>query len=61
MCEALGVSHAGFYAWLMRPRSKGSRSDEELTARVRASFLASDRTKGFSAALFSPPIVQSAT
>jgi putative transposase len=46
LCEALGVSRGGFYAWLTRPRSRRSRSDEELSARVRASFLASDRTYG---------------
>jgi putative transposase len=44
MCEALGVSRGGFYAWLTRLRSQRSRSDEELGAKVRASFLASDRT-----------------
>jgi putative transposase len=43
LCGALGVSRGGFYAWLTRPRSR-SRSDEELGARIRASFLASDRT-----------------
>lgn len=46
MCEALGVSRGGFYAWLTRPRSCRSRSDEALSARVRASFLASGRTYG---------------
>ena len=46
MCEALGVSRGGFYGWLTRPRSQRSRSDEELGAKVRASFLASDRTYG---------------
>ena len=46
MCEALGVSRGGFYAWLTRPRSKRSRDDEELGAKVRASFLSSDRTYG---------------
>ena len=46
LCGALGVSRAGFYAWLTRPRSQRSRSDEELGAKVRASFLASDRTYG---------------
>ena len=46
LCGALGVSCGGFYAWLSRPRSRRSRSDEELTAKVRASFLASDRTYG---------------
>jgi putative transposase len=46
MCEALGVSRGGFYAWLTRPHSLRSRSDEVLGAKVRASFLASDRTYG---------------
>ena len=44
MCGALGVSRGGFYAWLTRPRSARSRSDDDLGAKVRASFLASDRT-----------------
>ena len=39
MCEALGVSRGGFYAWLTRPRSQRSRNDEELGAKVRTSFL----------------------
>ena len=46
LCEALGVSRGGFYAWLTRPRSQRDRSDEELGEKVRASFLASDRTYG---------------
>ena len=46
LCEALDVSRGGFYAWLTRPRSQRSRSDEELGAKVRASFVASDRTYG---------------
>ena len=46
LCGALGVSRGGFYAWLRRPRSRRSRRDEELGAKVRASFLASDRTYG---------------
>src|SRR3954447_25460946 len=36
--EALGVSRGGFYAWLTRPRSRRSWSEEELDAMVRASF-----------------------
>jgi putative transposase len=40
------VSGPKAYAWLTRPRSRRSRSDEELGAKVRASFLASDRTYG---------------
>src|ERR1022692_4648497 len=46
LCGALGVSRGGFYAWLTRPRSQRSRRDEELAAKVRASFLARDRTYG---------------
>ena len=46
LCEALGVSRGGFYGWRTRPRSQRSRSDEELGAKVRSSFLASDRTYG---------------
>ena len=36
----------GFYVWLTRPRSQSNRSDEELGAQVRSSFLGSDRTYG---------------
>jgi hypothetical protein len=36
LCGALGVSRGGFYAWLTRPRSQRSRSDEELGAKVHA-------------------------
>src|SRR5205085_1266496 len=46
LCGALGVSRGGFYAWLTRPRSQRNRSDEELGAKIRASFLTSDRTYG---------------
>ena len=34
LCEALAVSRGGFYAWLTRPISAHSRSDEELGAKV---------------------------
>ena len=46
LCEALGVSRSGFHDWLTRPRSARARSDEELTTKVRASFVASSRTYG---------------
>ena len=46
MCEALGVSRSGFHAWLTRPPSAKARSDEALGARVRESFVRSDRTYG---------------
>ena len=48
MCEALGVSRSGFHAWLTRPVSARARSDEAFGARVRASFMLSDRTYGTS-------------
>jgi len=46
LCGALGVSRGGFYAWLTRPPSARARDNEVLAARVRASFLDSDRTYG---------------
>ena len=46
MCEALGVSRSGFYAWRSRPRSRRSLDDEALGAQVRNSFIGSDRTYG---------------
>jgi putative transposase len=46
LCEALDVSRSGFHAWLNRPPSKRSRHDGELSASMRTSFLASDRTYG---------------
>jgi len=46
MCDALGVSRSGFFAWLTRPRSARAQSDEAIGAKVRASFLQSDRTYG---------------
>jgi putative transposase len=46
LCEALGVSRAGFYAWRTRSPSARAKANEQLLARVRASFLASDRTYG---------------
>jgi putative transposase len=46
LCEALGVSRSGFHAWLTRSPSRRAREDEEIGARVRASFVASSRTYG---------------
>ncbi len=46
LCKALDVSRSGFQAWLTRSPSRRTRYDEELTASVRTSFLASDRTYG---------------
>ena len=46
ICEALGVSRSGFHAWLVRAPSARSRSDADLAAKVRASFISSYRTYG---------------
>ena len=46
LCEALGVSRSGFYAWLRRGPSTRSRREEMLSAKIRASFADSDRTYG---------------
>jgi len=46
MCESLGVSRSGFYAWLNRPRSQRSLDDEMLSGKIRQSHIASDRTYG---------------
>lgn len=46
LCGALGVSRGGFYAWLTRPPSARARNNEVLAAKVRTSFLGSDRTYG---------------
>ena len=46
LCESIGVSRSGFYAWLSRPRSTRSLADEALGAKVFQSFVASDRTYG---------------
>ena len=46
MCEALEVSRSGLHAWLTRSASVKARSDEALGARVRESFVRSDRTYG---------------
>ena len=35
LCEALGVSRSGFYAWLTRGPSARSRRDEVLSAKIR--------------------------
>ena len=46
LCEALGVSRGGFYAWRTRSPSARAKANEQLLVRVRTSFLASDRTYG---------------
>jgi putative transposase len=46
LCEALGVSRSGFYAWLTRGPSARSCRDATLLAKIRSSFQDSDRTYG---------------
>jgi putative transposase len=46
LCETLGVSRSGFHGGLVREPSARFRSDEAYSARIRASFIASDRTYG---------------
>src|SRR5271168_4441896 len=46
LCEALDVSRSGFHAWLNRTPSKRTRDDEEIGAKVRASFIGSASTYG---------------
>lgn len=46
LCEALGVSRSGFYAWVRRPPSARVLRHARLRPVIRASFLASDRTYG---------------
>jgi putative transposase len=46
LCETLGVSHAGFYAWLQRPPSTRTVYNEALSREIRTSFVGSDRTYG---------------
>jgi putative transposase len=46
LCETLGVSRSGFYAWASRSPSARTRSDEQVGALVKTSFLSSDRTYG---------------
>lgn len=46
LCEVLGVSTSGFYAWRHRPPSQRAKADASLTGEIRACFEASDGTYG---------------
>ena len=46
LCDALGVSRSGFYAWCTRAPSVREQFDERLVVAMRQSFVASDRTYG---------------
>lgn len=47
MCAWLAVSASGFYHWLSRPTSAIAARRQEVTARVRHYFQASDGTYGY--------------
>lgn len=46
MCRALGVSHSGYYAWLVRPPSNRSIEDRRLLQLIRESHEASGKIYG---------------
>jgi putative transposase len=46
ICDMLGVSRSGFYAWRTRPESERSRTDRAVVTAMRTSFVLSDRTYG---------------
>jgi putative transposase len=46
LCEALGVSRSGFYAWRRRPPSRRAQTDAAMLLTIRASFVLSDSTYG---------------
>ena len=46
ICETLGLSRSGFYAWLVRPQRARAQHKFHLGAAVRASFAGRDRTYG---------------
>lgn len=46
VCEALGVSRSGFYAWRTRPLSVRAQTDAAILVTIRSRFLLSDRTYG---------------
>lgn len=52
MCQVLGVSKSGYYAWLKRPKSQRAKKKEELTRQLKNEYLQSGRIYG------SPKITQ---
>ena len=46
MCEVLGVSRSGYYAWLTREPSARSRADARLSGRIKMYHQRSDGTYG---------------
>jgi len=46
LCQLLGVSTSGYYAWLNRPASAHAKTDAELTRQIRSIHAASRCTYG---------------
>lgn len=46
MCQLLGVSRSGYYAWRQRPQSLREQANEVLLAEIRAAYQNSRRTYG---------------
>nr|WP_259457969.1 IS3 family transposase [Salipaludibacillus neizhouensis] len=46
MCQVLGVSKSGYYAWLKRPKSNQKKKREKLTSRIKRIHLESRNTYG---------------
>ena len=46
MCQLLGVSQSGYYAWQNRPESSHSRMDRVLRTHIRSAFACSNGTYG---------------
>ena len=46
MCQLLGVSQSGYYAWQDRPESSHSRMDRVLRTHIRSAFAYSNDTYG---------------
>lgn len=47
LCRVLGVSRAGFYAWLNRPKSQRQQDDQRYLECIRESFHRSRQTYGY--------------
>ncbi|KXG10240.1 hypothetical protein AT864_01802 [Anoxybacillus sp. P3H1B] len=46
MCQVLGVSKSGYYAWLKRPKSNQKEKKEQLTQQIRNEYLKSRKIYG---------------
>lgn len=54
LCQALGVSDSGYYAWKRRPSSRRQQADEALAERIRQIHQASRRIRAGLALLVQP-------